>query len=88
MAVSKQRSPVPVLALTDCPETARRICLYWGVTPRETDVVRRSPQHLIEFITDWGLREGVFATGSRFVVVASSDWNEEWHDLMLVHVVP
>jgi pyruvate kinase len=88
MAVSKQRSPVPVLALTDCPETARRICLYWGVTPRVTDVVRRSPRELLEFVTGWGLREGVFATGSRFVVVANSDWTLEGHDLMLVHVVP
>jgi pyruvate kinase len=88
MAVSKQRSPVPVLALTDRPETARRICLYWGVMPLVTDIVRQSPQDLIEFVTDWGRRESVFASGSRFVVVANSDWTQEGHDLMLVHVVP
>lgn len=88
MAVSKQRSPVPVLALTDRPETARRICLYWGVTPLVSDVVRQTPQALIDFVTDWGRREGVFASGSRFVVVANSDWTQEAHDLMLVHVVP
>ena len=88
MALSKQRSPVPVLALTDHPATARRICLYWGVTPVLTDAVRQTPQELIAFVTDWGRRHGVLAAGSRCVIVGSTNWSSEGHDLMLVHVVP
>ncbi|MFQ5734973.1 MAG: pyruvate kinase, partial [Planctomycetaceae bacterium] len=88
MAVSKQRSPVPILALTDNAETARRICLYWGVTAVETHAVAESPQALIRFVSDWGRRQEVFSSGSRFVAVGNSDWTKDGHDLMLVHVVP
>jgi len=88
MAVSKQRSPVPILALTDRPETSRRMCLYWGVTPVETDAVHASPQELMQFVVEWGRRQEVFSAGSRFVVVGSTEWASEGHDLMMVHVVP
>jgi len=88
MAVSKQRSPVPILAMTDRPETARRMCLYWGVTSVQTHAVEQTPPELIRFITDWGKRQDVFGSGSRFVVVGNSDWSRDAHDLMLVHVVP
>ena len=33
LAVSKQRNETPTLALTDDAETARALCLNWGVTP-------------------------------------------------------
>ncbi|MCH8828093.1 MAG: pyruvate kinase [Planctomycetes bacterium] len=87
MAISKQRSPVPILALTDCPETARRMCLYWGVTPLETNAVHGSTQELIRFVVNWGREQNVLASGNRIVVVAGSDWSAEGHDLMLVHAV-
>lgn len=88
MAVSKQRNRVPILALSDCPETTRRMCLYWGVSPMETSVVQESPRDLIEYVVDWGKREGVLSSGSRMVIVASSDWSTEGHDLMLIHAIP
>lgn len=31
--VSKDRPPVPIFALTPSPQVARRMALYWGVTP-------------------------------------------------------
>lgn len=88
IAVSNQRSPVPILALTDQPDTARRMCLYWGVTPVLTDVVHESPQRLIEYVVGWGKRQNVLVSGSRLVMVGSTNWSAEGHDLLLVHVLP
>ncbi|MCA9117960.1 MAG: pyruvate kinase [Planctomycetaceae bacterium] len=87
LAVSRQRNPVPVLALTDNPAAARRMCLYWGVTPLETSAVLASPQELLQSVIDWGRKHQVLESGSRLVLVASTDWSAEGHDLMLVHVV-
>jgi pyruvate kinase len=36
--LSALRPQVPIIATTDRPETARRLALYWGVTPVCTDV--------------------------------------------------
>ncbi|MEX2288608.1 MAG: pyruvate kinase [Planctomycetaceae bacterium] len=87
MAVSKQRSHVPILALSDRPATARRMCLYWGVTPLETDAVSTTPQELTRFVVDWGKRQKVLIAGSRIVVIGQSNWSQEPHDLMIVHAV-
>ncbi|MBT6496602.1 MAG: pyruvate kinase, partial [Planctomycetaceae bacterium] len=87
MAVSKQRSPVPILALTDRFETARRMCLYWGVTPVKTDAVHAPADALIEFVTDWGKRNHVLESGSRVILVGSTDWSRDGKDVMMVHTV-
>lgn len=87
MAVSKQRSPVAILALTDNAHVARRMCLYWGVKPMHTDVVYKPPQELLAFAVAWGKRHKVIQSGSRLVLVGSSNWSDEGHDLMLVHAV-
>src|SRR5690606_4402729 len=39
LSVSKQRSQIPVVALTNSDEAARRMTLYWGVTPIVTSTV-------------------------------------------------
>jgi pyruvate kinase len=88
MAVSKQRSQVPVLALSDSASTARRMTLYWGVSPLESEIVSNSPQELVRFVVDWGKSNKVLRPGSRVVVVGSTNWSNEAHDLMLVHAVP
>ena len=87
MAISKQRSPVPILALTDRPETARRMSLYWGVTSLETEIAQAAPEQIIKFVVDWSRREKVLDTGSRIVLVGSSDWSAPGKNLMLVHAV-
>ena len=88
MALSKQRSRVPILALTDRPDTARRMCLYWGVTPLETNVVDGTPKQMLDFVVAWGRQERALHSGSRLVLVGSSNWSDEGHDLMLVHAIP
>jgi hypothetical protein len=64
------------------------MCLYWGVTRIETDVVRQAPRALLRFISDWGKRSEVLSAGSRVVMVGSTDWTSETKDLLLVHVIP
>lgn len=87
MALSKQRSPVPILALTERPDTARRMCLYWGVTPVETQAVEMPAGELVCFVDDWGKRHKALESGSRLVAVGSTDWSQSGKDLMLVHTV-
>jgi pyruvate kinase len=87
MALSKQRRPTPILALTDHDEVARRMCLYWGVTPVKTHAVALPPKDLLTFVERLGKDQHILQTGSKLVVVGSSDWSKEWHDMLLVHVV-
>ncbi|MBC8114885.1 MAG: pyruvate kinase [Candidatus Saccharimonas sp.] len=87
MAISKQRPQVPILALTDHPEVARRMCLFWGVTPVETMAVQSAPRDLLAFVQEFGRKHKLLDSGSKLVLVGSSDWALEWHDMMLVHVV-
>jgi pyruvate kinase len=88
MAVSRQRSSAPVLGLTDAPHIARQMCLLWGVTPLLTTAASASPGNLLNFAQDWGLKEKLLQSGSRIVLVASSNWSAEAHDMLMVHAVP
>jgi pyruvate kinase len=87
LAVSNQRRHVPVLALSDRSEAARRMALYWGVTAVETPVVGGSHEALLQFVVDWGRRNNVLRAASRFVLVTSTNWKSEAKDTMLVHTV-
>ena len=53
MAMSRQRSHTPILGISDSPETARRMCLYWGVTPLQHDKWTRRVQDLLKFVVEW-----------------------------------
>ena len=88
MAISKQRSTVPILALTDRRDTARRMCLYWGVTPLESEAVHQPPQEIVGAVLKWGRKKKLLKSGSKIVVVGKSNWSAAGHDLLLVHVVP
>ena len=88
MAVSKQRSPVPILAVTDSSVTARRMCLYWGVTPLVTKGVDAPPQELLNLVVDWIREKAVLASGSRLVLVGHTAWSARGNDLMIVHAIP
>jgi len=87
MAVSKQRSPVPLLALTDQLSTSRRMCLYWGVAPLLTHVVEHSPEALLKFVVEGGKEPNLLQSGSRVVLIGSTKWSAQGHDMMLVHAV-
>jgi pyruvate kinase len=88
MAVSRQRSHTPILGISDSPETTRRMCLYWGVTPLQSDKVNAPVQDLLKFVVDWCRRQNILHSGSKLVLVASTQWSAQGHDLMLVHAIP
>ncbi len=88
LAMAERRLPIPTLALTDRAETARRMCLYWGVFPVVAPVAQMGSEELVRCIVDWGRRTGTLQTGSRFVVVFGTKWSAHGHDIMLVHEVP
>lgn len=89
MSLSNQRISVPVIAVSDRPEITRRMCLFWGVTPVETDTKTvGNPEPLLRYVVEWGKREKVLDSGSRIVLIASTNWSDEGHDLMMVHMIP
>jgi pyruvate kinase len=88
LAISNQRRQVPILALSDSAATVRKMALYWGVTAIETPIVKSSHAGVLSFVVDWGRCNGVLRSGSRFVLVTSTDWTSEAKDTLLVHVVP
>lgn len=88
LALSRHRGRVPILAITDREEIARRMCLYWGVTPILSRLVRQSADALLQFVVQWGTQNNLLRSGSRIVVVGHTNWLGESHDLMMVHVVP
>jgi pyruvate kinase len=88
MAMSRQRSHTPILGVSDSPETARRMCLYWGVTPLHSEEVDSPVQDLLKFIVDWCLEQQILQSGSKLVLVTSTNWSAKGHDLMLVHAIP
>jgi pyruvate kinase len=95
LAVSQHRSYVPTVGVSQCEETLRLMCLYWGVTPLRnapaTDVAE-----LIKFTDAWACRVGCANKGDRIVIVGGShltagaagdDMAAGVHDVVLVHEV-
>ena len=87
LSVSAKRSSIPILALTDRADSARRMALYFGVTPVRTDAVSGEPRELLSFVVDWGKRNDALHPGDRIVLIGSSKWSAKGHDLMLVHQI-
>ncbi len=95
LAVSQHRSFVPTVGVSQCDETLRQMCLYWGVTP-----LRGAPandaQELIKYTDAWACRIGCAKKGDRIVIVGGSHLtagaaHDEMaagvHDVVLVHEV-
>ncbi len=87
MSLSRQRLAVPILALTERPEIARRLTLCWGVLPEETRAVALPPSELLAYVERRGKELNLLESGSKLVLVGNSNWAQEWHDMLLAHVV-
>lgn len=73
--VSAQRPAVPILAVTDRPETYSQLPLVWGVVP----ILHRgelSFDRLLETAREYALKEGIGRPGQRFVVTAGVPFHE------------
>ena len=87
LSVSSKRSKIPVLALTDRADSARRMALYFGVTPVRTDAVSGEPREMLAFVAAWGKKNDALHPGDRVVLIGSSTWSKKGHDLMVVQQI-
>jgi len=67
--ISKHRPPTPIIAVTPHQHVRRRLCLYWGVTPRKSEFIEGTDRMIREIDTSLR-REGVVRTGDCLVIVA------------------
>lgn len=88
LALSRHRGHVPILAITDREEIARRMCLYWGVTPMLLRQAQQSVEALLKIVTQWGKQHEILKTGSKVVIVGHTNWLGDAHDLMMVQEIP
>lgn len=84
LTLSKQRTFVPTLGLSDRPGTLRRMALYWGVIPAPGPPAQRSGE-LLDRAIAWGREHGLLATGDRLVLVAGTGLKTTAHNMILVH---
>lgn len=87
MAFSKQRCQVPVLAMSDEPKIARRMCLFWGITALHSDAVTGTADELIERVAEWGRSRNMLSNGDRIVLVGRTNWSGQGHNMMAIHTV-
>lgn len=69
LAVSKQRSVIPIVGISDQDQTLRQMCLFWGVIPLRGLPTESSAQLLAE-VEKWGLNRGLISRGDFLVLVA------------------
>ncbi|HVA44788.1 MAG TPA: pyruvate kinase, partial [Pirellulales bacterium] len=86
LALSKLRTHVPIVAVSDLPTVSRQMCLYWGVTPLENVPTNDSDQ-LIKHIETWGRTTGMLSAGDHIVVVSGIGLVASGHNMLVVHEV-
>lgn len=86
LALSKQRSSVPTLGVSDDPATLRQMCLYWGVTPL-AGAPAGDHVALVQHVSDWGRTSGFLAAGDRVILVTGTALGTGGHNIALVHEV-
>lgn len=86
LALSKLRTHVPIVAVSDLPAVSRQMCLYWGVTPLDNVPARQSDQ-LIDHIESWGHTTGKLSPGDHVVFVSGIGLMASGHNMLVVHEV-
>jgi pyruvate kinase len=86
LAISKLRHATPNLALTDDPEIARAMALYWGVSPMFCPAIREGDQILATAL-EWARARELISRGDRVVVVEGTMPHNPSHNGMIVQEV-
>lgn len=86
LALSKERCLVPTLGVSNDDSTLRQMCLYWGVMPLAGAPVDDHVA-LVEFVSQWGRKNGMLAVGDRIILVAGTGLGTGGHNMALVHEV-
>jgi pyruvate kinase len=86
LALSKQRSGVPVIGASMHEATLRQMCLYWGVIPL-ADAPTTDSSALIEYLEQWGQQQDMLEAGDNIVLVAGIGLASKGHNMVRVHEV-
>jgi pyruvate kinase len=84
LALSKQRSYVHTVGISDSPRTLRQMCLFWGVIPL-SDVTVDGSGTTIDAVTEWGCDSGVLTKGDYVVLIAGLGLHVGSHNQVIVH---
>jgi pyruvate kinase len=86
LAMSKRRNMVPIVGVSDRMEALRQMSLYWNVIPLPGAPTTDSIQ-LLQYVEEWGQREGLLAPGNFVVLVAGVALASRGHNMVRVHEV-
>jgi pyruvate kinase len=86
LALSKQRHATPTIALTDNPEVARAMGLFWGVTPLDYPEIG-DIEHALAFTLAWAREHNLVKSGDRVVLVSGTLPGNPTHNALLVREV-
>ncbi len=84
--LSKNRTFVPTVGVSQSEATLRRMCLYWGVIPLPGAPTQDSAA-LLGFVTDRGVASGALGPGDRIVLVAGTGLAVTAHNMVVIHEV-
>lgn len=86
LALSKHRHATPTLALTDDPEKARELALYWGVTPVHVPDIRKGTAAM-QFALEWAGARGLIGRGDRVVLLRGTVPGSPVHNTLMIQEV-
>ena len=86
LALSKQRSHIPILGISDLPMVTRQMCLYFGVVPM-AGAPTKDKEEIIKSVEAWGRRTGTLKPGDHFILVSAIGLVASGHNMMVVHQV-
>jgi pyruvate kinase len=84
--LSKLRSSIPTIGVSDSPEVLRKLSLYWGVTPLAGAPVHDGPA-LRAHIDQWGREKGLITVGDRIVFVTGTNFYPMAQNILVIHEV-
>ncbi len=84
LALSKNRSFVPTIGVSDCEASLRRMCLYWGVVPLP-DAPATKRAELLDFVVQRGRERGYLTPGDRVVLITGTGLVSSAHNMVVVH---
>jgi pyruvate kinase len=86
LVISKHRSFVPVIGVSDSETALRRMSLFWGIVPRYGAPVSDNTK-LLEHVAELGRQSGYLAPGDRIVLVLGTGITASRHNAIVVHQV-
>jgi pyruvate kinase len=86
LSLSKFRTLIPILGVSNREQTLRQMCLVWGVVPL-VDAPTTDSIELIQYVQQWGVDNGSLHQGDHIVLVAGIGLASKGHNMVRVHTV-